>query len=50
MPLYIYVCEKCMKKFEVIVPLEQYDKKIPCKYCNKELVKKLSPVYFKVRG
>jgi len=49
MPMYNYVCEKCSKIFEVIVPLDKSEKEIYCKYCNSVLKKQLTPVYFKVK-
>ena len=49
MPLFDFICKKCEKIFEVIVPLSYSKKKIKCPYCKKQLKKLMSPVYFKVR-
>ena len=48
MPLYDYCCDKCQKRFEIIVPLKDVDKEIPCKYCDKPLKKIMSPVSFRM--
>lgn len=48
MPLYEYVCSRCQKLFEIIVPLDKYGKKIRCPHCRKQLKKIMSPVMFKI--
>jgi putative FmdB family regulatory protein len=48
MPLYVYRCHKCKKMFEVIVPLKDYEKKLPCKYCRKQMEKIIMPVCFRI--
>jgi putative FmdB family regulatory protein len=48
MPLYSYICTKCNKYFEILIPLKDYDKDILCKYCSKKLKKKITSVMFRV--
>jgi len=47
-PLYTFVCKKCEKAFELIVPLKRADEKIKCKYCKKILQKIMTAPYFKI--
>jgi putative FmdB family regulatory protein len=47
-PLYSFVCDKCRKYFEAIVPLKDYDKDVPCPYCKKKLKKLMNPVSFRM--
>jgi putative FmdB family regulatory protein len=49
MPMYQYVCPKCNKAFEIIIPLKLADKKITCKYCKKGLVKIMTAPYFSIK-
>ena len=37
MPLYEYYCLDCMKIFEIIKKLKDFDKPVKCPYCGKEL-------------
>ncbi len=39
MPLYEYRCEKCRKKFEVLI--FNISEKVKCKYCGSKSIKKL---------
>jgi len=50
MPMHDYTCDKCKKRFEIIVPLKDNDKEIPCKYCGRPLKKQLSVVSFTIKG
>jgi len=48
MPLFVYKCLKCLKVYEIIVPLAKLDKKIRCPHCKKALKKEISSVFFRV--
>lgn len=49
MPMDDFVCVKCGKLFELIIPLEDIKKEVKCKYCG-EFLRKLFPApYFKVK-
>ena len=41
-PIYDYVCEDCLKQYEVKVPLEKYDTKVKCPRCGKNMKKKIT--------
>jgi putative FmdB family regulatory protein len=45
MPLYQYYCLHCERVFEAIVPLKEYDKKIKCPKCGKEMNKYVDKVH-----
>jgi putative FmdB family regulatory protein len=47
-PLYCFVCKKCEKMFEAIVPLSDSDKEVKCQYCGKPLKKLITGCAFKV--
>ncbi len=49
MPRYDMHCEKCQKVFEVGIPLNKYDEKVKCPYCETELKRQLSSVPFRVK-
>lgn len=49
MPLYEFVCERCLKVLEFIVPLEEFDKRVRCPYCKKEVKRLMSAVLFKIK-
>lgn len=49
MPLFDYICGKCFKQYEVIVPLKDVGKKVKCPHCKKSLKKILTPVYFSIK-
>lgn len=48
MPLFDFVCGKCLKKYEIIIPLKEMDKKVKCPHCKKELKKIMAPVFFRI--
>jgi putative FmdB family regulatory protein len=48
MPLYVYHCSKCMKVFELIIPLSKYNEPVKCKYCGTDLEKFFTPCLIKV--
>lgn len=48
MPLYDYYCADCMKRFEIQVPLANWDKEIACKYCGKPLTKIVTAPMFRM--
>jgi putative FmdB family regulatory protein len=48
MPLYSYLCNKCGKYFEIIIPLKDCDKEVECPHCKENLKKILMPVMFKI--
>jgi putative FmdB family regulatory protein len=45
MPMYAYSCDKCKKIFELVIPLEHYDKDVDCKYCAEKLRKIFTPCF-----
>jgi putative FmdB family regulatory protein len=52
MPLYDYFCKECLKKYEVIIRLEDLEEqkdKVQCPHCAGLLEKILSAPYFVVR-
>ena len=49
MPLYTYLCKKCAKIYEVIVPLKKAEDDIKCPHCNTVVEKKIMPVYFRIK-
>lgn len=50
MPLHDYFCTDCEKVYEVLVPLKDTDKKVPCPKCEKPLKKRIAPVRIKLYG
>ena len=48
MPLYTYFCERCMKKFEVVVSLERSQEPVRCKYCGEEMIKVMDAPMFRI--
>lgn len=53
MPLYEYFCEQCLKRYEVLIKLADYDEekdKIKCPHCEQPVIKLLSAPYFKISG
>jgi len=42
MPLYFYTCDKCMKMFEVMVPIIRRDETIECPHCKETLRREVS--------
>ena len=49
MPLHDFVCGKCLKRYEIIIPLKEMDKKVKCPHCKKELKKIMAPVFFSIK-
>ena len=49
MPLYVYYCRKCMKVYEAIVPLKDWDKPVKCPHCEEEMKKQPAPVMFIIK-
>ena len=50
-PLYSFFCEKCVKYFELIIPLKNYNTEVECKYCGEKLRKLFAPCFIsKVPG
>ena len=49
MPLYTFICEKCRKIYEVLVPLKDYGNVVKCPHCKKKLEMKIMPVYISVK-
>jgi putative FmdB family regulatory protein len=49
MPMYEYDCNKCKKRYEVIVPLSKSDKKIRCPRCKRKLEKQLAAPLFVIK-
>lgn len=48
MPLFIYVCTKCEKIFEMMVPLARTGESIKCPKCKRKMKKIITPPNFKV--
>lgn len=46
--IYVYRCYSCMKQYEVQKPLAECDDPVPCKICEKEMVKILTPIRFRI--
>lgn len=46
-PLYIYVCQKCNKIFELLIKLADYNDVVICPDCGKVMTKLITPVMFK---
>lgn len=45
MPLFEYYCHDCERTFEAIVPLKEYNKKVKCPKCKKDLKKYVGKVH-----
>ncbi|OFY39640.1 MAG: hypothetical protein A2Z69_00395 [Bacteroidetes bacterium RBG_13_44_24] len=44
MPLYEYQCKRCGWKKEMMLPLLEWDKKIKCSLCGREMRKVIFPI------
>ncbi len=44
MPLYEYMCKKCRKIHEVLVPLSEEKEDVKCPECDKAMKKLMSPI------
>jgi len=42
--MYAFMCRKCQKVFELIMPVHLWDKKRKCKYCKSQLKRIITPV------
>jgi putative FmdB family regulatory protein len=49
MPLYEFLCSKCMKILEFIVPLDKFETKVKCPHCKKMVKRLMSPVLFRIK-
>ena len=49
MPLLSYLCENCDKILEFTVPLKDWETKIKCPYCKKEVKQIICPVLFRIK-
>lgn len=49
MPLFCYLCTKCLKGYEIIVPLEKVGKPVKCPKCKKKLKQIITPPNFIIR-
>ena len=53
MPLYDYFCKECLKRYEVVIKLEDWDKtkdEVPCHHCQGALERIPSAPYFVVKS
>jgi putative FmdB family regulatory protein len=48
MPLYTYHCKECVKIYELLIKLEDYDEIVVCPECGKVMDKLITPVMFKI--
>jgi putative FmdB family regulatory protein len=46
MPMYAMYCLKCMKMYEVMKKLADFDKETKCPHCSKPLQLEIKPVRF----
>ena len=47
-PLFAYLCPKCLKGYEMMVPLEKTDKPVKCPKCKKKMRKIITPPNFRI--
>lgn len=51
MPLYTYLCNKCQKKFDILVGMTQEKAELKCIYCgSSDIVRGFSPFGIKAAG
>ena len=48
-PLYSYMCSKCMKYYEYLVKLAKSDEEIKCPHCGEPLKKLMDTPYFTIK-
>lgn len=48
-PLFAYVCSKCLKVYEMMVPLDKTGEDIKCPKCRKKMKKIITPPNFVIR-
>lgn len=47
MPIYVFRCDKCNKIWELLIKLADFDKKVECPDCKKEMKRLMCSVPFK---
>jgi len=48
LPIYVFECKKCVKLWELLIKLDDFDKEVECPDCKEKLKRLMCPVPFKI--